>query len=304
MIRKKGVRVMTTTQIRCFLAAARARSFSKAAQGLYMSQPTFGRQISALERELGFPLFLRETKGNTLTPAGEVLRERLEGLMPRFSDAVSEARKAYLGNVGHLTIGMLEGQLLDGQTNRLLQEFQRSYPEIQCSLARFSFHAMLDALRGGGLDIGITLTLDVERQPAFDYRELYTLPNWLVLTKDHPLAGVEGVTLADFSEDTFIEVAEEESTVISALMRQTCLEAGFEPEMIRMPDLKSQIFAVEAGTGIAAFNQYHQACNHPNLTRVALPDFPPVSFCAAWLRDTRNPAVGFFIRHLDELVQG
>ena len=48
---------MTSVQIRCFLEAAHSGSFTEAAEKLYMTQPTFGRQISSLETELGFPLF-------------------------------------------------------------------------------------------------------------------------------------------------------------------------------------------------------------------------------------------------------
>ena len=64
---------MTSVQIRCFLEAAHSGSFTEAAEKLYMTQPTFGRQISSLETELGFPLFLRGWKSYRLTAQGEIL---------------------------------------------------------------------------------------------------------------------------------------------------------------------------------------------------------------------------------------
>ena len=66
---------MNQLQISCFLAAAQADSFAQAADSLYLSAPTFGRHISSLEKELGFPLFLRGWKNCNLTPAGEIMYE-------------------------------------------------------------------------------------------------------------------------------------------------------------------------------------------------------------------------------------
>ena len=54
---------MNSVQIRCFLEAARSGSFTEAAEKLYMTQPTFGRQISSLEKELGFALLHRAKSG-------------------------------------------------------------------------------------------------------------------------------------------------------------------------------------------------------------------------------------------------
>ena len=294
----EGGECMTTTQIECFLAAAQTSSFSKAAQNLYMAQPTFGRQIYALEQEVGYPLFIRGTKSNSLTGAGRVLYEGLQKLYGELQELLSDARKVYLGDTGRLSIGLLEGQLLDEETSRIIQRFRDAYPEIHVELSRFSFRAMLDAIRNHDLDIGITLTLDVQRHSELAFQELYSLSNELVFPKNHPLSDVENLTLADFSDDVFVEVAPDESSVVSELMRQTCREAGFEPQMKYVPDLKSQILCLESGQGIAALNQYHQSCNHPNLNHIHLPDFPDVSFCAAWLTEVINPAVQFFLRNL------
>ena len=73
MLKYNQVIKMTIQHLICFIVAARAKSFSVAAQGLFMSQPTFGRQIASMEQELGYPLFIRTTKGNVLTPGGQIL---------------------------------------------------------------------------------------------------------------------------------------------------------------------------------------------------------------------------------------
>ena len=61
---------MNDRQIRAFLAVAQQGSFSRAAEGLYLSKQGLMKQVDALEKELGFRLLLRGPAGVTLTPAG------------------------------------------------------------------------------------------------------------------------------------------------------------------------------------------------------------------------------------------
>ena len=64
-------------QLRAFLEVAKVKSFSKAAENLFISQPAISRKISQLEEALNCQLFIRENNTVTLTPAGEELRNKL-----------------------------------------------------------------------------------------------------------------------------------------------------------------------------------------------------------------------------------
>ena len=72
---------MELEQLRLFIAAAEHRGFSPAARALYTSHSTISRAVSALERELGTELFVREHKLLTLTPAGELLLEDARNML-------------------------------------------------------------------------------------------------------------------------------------------------------------------------------------------------------------------------------
>ncbi len=174
---------MNTTQIDCFLQAAKERSFSQAAQKLYMTQPTFGRQISALEQELGVPLFTRGSSSTTLTEEGQILYKGFSAMKEQYTQLVHGAQKLYHGHGGHFAFGLLEGQLLDERTSEMLWQFRQKYPTIQFSVSHYSFRAMADALINRELDIGLTLTKDAAERPELDCRELYVFPNELVVHK-------------------------------------------------------------------------------------------------------------------------
>ena len=62
---------MTTKQLAYAAELAKTLNFNRAAENLFISQPTLTYQIKALEDEIGFPLFDRSGKGAALTPAGE-----------------------------------------------------------------------------------------------------------------------------------------------------------------------------------------------------------------------------------------
>ena len=286
---------MTSVQIKCFLEAAHSGSFTEAAEKLYMTQPTFGRQISSLEKELGFALFVRGWKSYRLTAQGELLRDGLTRLSGEFDALVEQAGRLTTGEGGVLRIGMLEGQLMDQRLYEWIQAFRKKYPGVEVTNLRYSFHDLLEAVRTDRIDLAVTLQLDVQSRPEFHWQHLYALHNELVIPKQLMPEKREGLTLRDFAEQTFVEVETGESDVISELMQKSCQEAGFTPKFLRVPDLRAQMAAVEFGSGVAAFNQYHQACNHPGLAHCPLPELPDVDFCLAWNRDTGNPAVKLFL---------
>lgn len=79
---------MDLEQLRHFIAAAEAGSFSAAARNLYISHSTVCRSVSALEEELGVRLFERSSRDFRLTEAGEALLPQAHGLL----DAAEEIK--------------------------------------------------------------------------------------------------------------------------------------------------------------------------------------------------------------------
>src|SRR3712207_2784284 len=77
-------------RLRAFAAVARRRSFSRAAAELYVSQPAVSRHVAALEEELGVALVVRDRRGATLTPAGELVA----GFVHRAEALLANARRA------------------------------------------------------------------------------------------------------------------------------------------------------------------------------------------------------------------
>ena len=84
---------MELEQLRIFLAVAEQKGFSAAAKVLFVSHSTTCRAVAALERELGTPLFVRDTRSVALTPAGETLKAEAEKIL-----AMAEAAKEKVRN--------------------------------------------------------------------------------------------------------------------------------------------------------------------------------------------------------------
>jgi DNA-binding transcriptional LysR family regulator len=77
-------------QLEIFCAVAELKSFSRAAEALFVSQPTVTSHISALEKRLGVKLFDRTTRKVTLTPAGKLLYRHAKVLLAAHEAAMQE----------------------------------------------------------------------------------------------------------------------------------------------------------------------------------------------------------------------
>ena len=286
---------MNDIQIKCFLTAAKSRSFSEAAGKLFMTPSTFGRHISSLESELGYPLFSRDWKGLRLTSAGEFMCAEVPKLIHQFKQLQTEALRLSTGASGQLSIGILEGQRMDEHLRSILRYFHQNYPELQLQLHRYDFRELEKQLHIGTLDLGITLSVEFSKNENLHFRPYQSLKNYIVLPKEHPLKNYNKVGLSDFANDTFLELEEGACLHISKMLTDACKHAGFAPNLFVCPDLTAQMFALEAGIGIMVLNENHIALHNPHLVIKELTDFPNADFCVAWHRSNQNPAVHAFL---------
>ena len=145
---------MTLRQVDVFLAVARERSFSRAAQRVHLSQPTISEHVSELERELGKPLFLRRGRTVALTEAGRVFEEyalRLVATVEGARQAVAE-----LDGLGH-------GSLLVGASTtpglyvmpEIVAAFRARYPGIDLRLQIANSREIEERVKGRDLDLGV-----------------------------------------------------------------------------------------------------------------------------------------------------
>src|SRR5262245_43812867 len=92
-------------RLKYFAAVAEELHFGRAAARLGIAQPPLTQQIQKLERELGYPVFIRDRRRTTLTEAGRVLLEETSQILGQCDRAVERVRRAGRGETGRLTVG-------------------------------------------------------------------------------------------------------------------------------------------------------------------------------------------------------
>ena len=90
---------MRTSQLEYFTAVAETLSFTRASELCHVAQPAISQQIQSLEKELGFSLFVRSTKGVELTPAGRQYHQDISSVLDQHAAAIAH------GQAGTLDIG-------------------------------------------------------------------------------------------------------------------------------------------------------------------------------------------------------
>src|SRR5919205_3727554 len=144
---------ITLQQLTYFLAAAEHRSFSAAAQSLFMAQPSLSEQIRRLEAELGVALFARVGRGLELTEAGRLLRphaERTVTAAQEAAESVREVRDLTGGTVAFGTFGSAHHYLLGG----LIQDFRTRHPTVRVRAVGQNSAEVAEAVREGSLEAG------------------------------------------------------------------------------------------------------------------------------------------------------
>ena len=141
-------------QVRAFLATVEEGSLSAAARALGLTQPTLGRQVSALEEELGVQLVERSPKNIMLTPVGEEIADRARLVLSDIDQIRAVARRSGNPAEGTMRLGLFP-TLAPYLLPHVVPGVRERYPKLKLQLSEEKTEDVLTMLRQGELDAGI-----------------------------------------------------------------------------------------------------------------------------------------------------
>jgi DNA-binding transcriptional LysR family regulator len=266
---------MELRQLKYFVIVAEELQFLSASRRLLVSQPALSQQIKLLEDELGVDLFIKIKRQIyrkvELTEAGKLFLKDAQKIIQLCNKAkerikdVAAAKKSFkLG-----TYRMLTGQLILDT----LALFGRNFPDIDITIVELpTILSVQEALLDETIDFGISV-LPVNYK-GLDYISLKKSQLSVILSKNHPLANEEKLTLAALHQERWIEIDASVHPIFEAI-EKLCIKAGFNRRQniiqeVSSLDMMAQL--VGMGKGIALVPSFFDASAVSNIVNKSLED--------------------------------
>ena len=236
---------MNTKQIDYCIELAHTLNFSRAADNMFVSQPTFSYQIKLLEEEIGFVIFERSGKGAALTPAGAQFVTFLTGMREDLKRAIEQGQNFSAKYQDTISIGMMVRQALYFLPEAMRQ-FANTYPDVQITPV-FQYENSIESFLRNDTDIVFALSEQTRQIPGIRLHELFESRIYLITDRNDPLAEKNLIQEADLYGRTLMVGGGSPAALRSVQHR--LISSGRIP-YFNSPDHDTTLTNVAAGKGI------------------------------------------------------
>lgn len=282
---------METARCRAFLAAAETGSFSRAAEMLRYTPSGVNQLVTALEKEIGFSLFSRSTKGVALTANGQLLLPVIREILHQ-EDKLFELSAQMNGLlIGTVTIAAYSS-IATHWLPAVIRDFQENYPHVEIKLMEGIWQEVSQWLEERTADIGF---LSYQENMPFEWIPLAEDPMLALLPRDHPLANAAAYPLENCATDRFIMPALGCDDDVEALFAKNGIQPNVQFTTLESFSVMSM---VEQGLGMTVMNQL---ITEKRICDIAmLPIDPPSQITLGVAMNSRadvSPAVKMFLKY-------
>ena len=186
---------MTTKQIDYCIEVAHTLNFSRAADNLFVSQPTFSYQIRLLEEEIGFTIFERNGKGAALTPAGAQFVTFLTSMREDLKRAIEQGQNFSAKYKDSISISLMVRPAVFFLPEAI-RLFAEKSPEVQI-LPMFQYEGGVETFLRNEVDILFALKEQTRQIPGIHVHDLFESHIYLIAQRDDPLAAKNLITQED-----------------------------------------------------------------------------------------------------------
>ncbi len=283
--------------LRYLLAVADGGRFVRAAEFLEIEPGSLGKRIQRIEEELGLTVFERNHDGIRLTSAGEEVIVHVKRALAEFSDLFAAGRRAALGNLGRIRLGVrlpLVGEPLQG----LLRVWRQRYPGVYLVIHELNEREIIKGMEDRHLDVALmtkhTLWPRAVAEPVYRERLLAALPT------GHPLAKRRRLTWQTLREETLLVQGWEESHTAQEYY------AGFLGSGARYgshaASKQSVLGLVGAGFGVTLVTEAQAQVRIPGVVfRRIDEENAELEIELVWVPENKDPVVGRFVKFMQEM---
>ncbi len=290
--------------LRYFVTVADHRSFTRAAEALFISQPALSKQIRMLEKQLRTILFVRDKRSVELTRAGESLLPHATELLQRWDAAQNDLAAATATQNATLVVGFSTGigrGLLPVVRARLAEQV----PDVVLRMRQVPWDDPTGGLSAQGADRtdAAFVWLPLPDTGRYRWSVVATEPRMVALRADHPLAGSTDIDFADLLDEPFIALPES-----SGALRDYWLAAQSRAGRrvligAEVSSTDETVEALSAGLGVCLVS----TGNVPLIQREGIVVRPviglePSRLVFAWRRDDHRPLLRALRRAVDTAV--
>jgi len=241
----------TLHQLKVFEEVARSGSFTKAAEEMFLSQPTVSQQIKQLTKAVGIPLFEQIGKRIYLTEAGKEVLSVCKDISEKMSQLEMTLADLKVLKQGNLRLAVITTAKYF--VPRLLGQFRHRYPGIKIALQVTNRKQVLDRLSENVDDLYILGQppegLDINLRPILENALVAIAPS------DHPLAGEKNISLQRLAQEPFIirEAGSGTRMAVEQFFAENRVEMNVEMEIGSNEAIKH---AIVGGLGISVLSRH------------------------------------------------
>jgi DNA-binding transcriptional LysR family regulator len=294
-------------QIEAFLEVARRQNLSRAAEALFVSQPTLTARLQSLEAALGEQLFIRTRRGMRLTEAGDAFLPYAEHALRALADGRERLGELRRGVAGRLVLGA-PPTVTTYTLPALLARFSAAQPGVRLAVKTGTSEEILDMVLHDQVQLGIIRAL---ANPEIETIPLYTDTLVLIAGPGHRLARSSRgrqARLADLAGEVLVLFGRSSSYL--EFTTATFRQAGVLPgSVLELDNIEAAKKMVERGLGVSMVPTSTVAGELAagTLARIELVDAAPArrEIVAVRRRDAGPPtgAAALFLGMLTELPQ-
>jgi DNA-binding transcriptional LysR family regulator len=214
-------------QLRYAVAVADAGHFGRAAEGLRMAQSGLSQQIKALERHLGTPLFVRDTRHVALTPAGRLFIEHARVVLELADRAEQSVRLIERGKTGLIKVATNAAGLSRAMAE-LLNRYRERYPHVEVELHPGFSPQNLEALELRRVDVA-EATLPFESAESLNYLRLGWIEILAVIPEVHRLASLDRIPRGELVHQPLLTIPRSVNPLVVDHIHDALLEGRREP---------------------------------------------------------------------------
>lgn len=234
-----------------FIAVGQCLNFSKAADMLFISQPTLSHSITNLEKKLGTPLLVRNTRFVKLTEAGERFLTTAIMIVDLYQNAVKEISKNL--NLGNdvLNIGY-NGPASDNTFSSWIKEFRKACPDVKVHVIRYTLSTITEAFETRAIHFGVLYQMNAVKIPGLKYQTVGSEQFKICVNAEHPLANQPKITLDQLKDEPFLICERSTAPNYYDHVMAICEKRGINPKISQTAALIGDIYPlVGAGLGVA-----------------------------------------------------